>query len=146
MLPPPALKTTRLAIPPNFATPESRDVSPTARVLIVDRSRESRDVLSSLLTRHGAEVLEARETSRGAQLAALAQPDLIVVDVEARSGVCEDSAARLVAAAARNDAPIVVLGTYKRSASPLPTSEFVTKPYQYSALIRRIEELLGSRK
>jgi len=120
-------------------------VSPTARVLIVDRSRESRDVLSSLLARNGAKVLEARETSRGAQLAASEQPDLIVVDVEEQIGVCEDSAARLIAAAARNDAPIVVLGAFKRSASPLPTAEFVAKPYQYSALIRRIEELLGSR-
>lgn len=117
----------------------------TARVLIVDRSRESRDVLSSLLARQGAEVLECRETSRAAQLADAEWPDLIVVDVEENSGVCEDSAARLIAAAARNDAPIVVLGAYKRSASPLPTSEFVAKPYQYSALIRRIEELLGSR-
>ena len=120
-------------------------MSPTARVLIVDRSRESRDVLSSLLARNGAEVLEARETSRGVQLAYAERPDLIVVDVEENGGVCEDSAARLIAAAARNDAPIVVLGATKRSASPLPTSEFVAKPYQYSALIRRIEELLGSR-
>ena len=120
-------------------------MSPTARVLIVDRSQESRGVLSSLLTRRGAEALEARETSRGAQLADAAHLDLIVVDVEERQGVCEDSAARLVAAAARNDAPIVVLGSIKRSASPWPTSEFVAKPYQYSELIRRIEELLGSR-
>jgi CheY-like chemotaxis protein len=75
--------------------------------LIVDRSRESRDVLSSLLARNGAKVLEARETSRGAQLAAAERPDLIVVDVEEQNGVCEDSAARLIAAAARNDAPIV---------------------------------------
>ena len=120
-------------------------MSPTARVLIVDRSRESRDVLSSLLARNGTEVLEARETSRAAQLAAAVQPDLIVVDAEGNNGICEDSAARLVAAAARNDAPIVVLGAFKRSASRFPTAEFVAKPYQYPALIRRIEELLGSR-
>lgn len=120
-------------------------MSPNPRVLIVDSSRESRDVLSSLLARRGAEVLEARETSRGARVAESERPHLIVVDVEAQSGVCEDSAERLMAAAARNDAPIVVLGATRRSASPLPTSEFVAKPYQYAALIRRIEELLGSR-
>ena len=120
-------------------------MSPTARVLIVDRSPESRDVLGSLLARRGADVLEAREASRGAELADAEHPDLIVVDVEERQSVCEDSAARLVAAAARNDAPIVVLGSIERSASPWATSEFVAKPYQYPELIRRIEELLGSR-
>lgn len=120
-------------------------MSPTARVLIVDRSSESREVLGSLLSRRGATVLEAREPARGAQLADAEQLDLIVVDVEENRSLCEDSAQRLAAAAARNDAPIVVLGSYRRSASPWPTSEFVAKPYQYSALIRRIEELLGSR-
>jgi two-component system cell cycle response regulator DivK len=121
-------------------------VSPTARVLIVDRSPESRDVLGALLARRGADVLEAREASRGAELADAEHPDLIVVDVEERQNVCEDSAARLVAAAARNDAPIVVLGSIERSASHWATSEFVAKPYQYPELIRRIEMLLGSRR
>lgn len=117
----------------------------TARVLIVDRSHESRDVLRSLLTRQGAEVIEARETSRGAQLAASSQLDLIVVDSESSARDCEDSAAQLTATAARNDVPIVVLGTFRHRASPWPTEEFVSKPYQYSSLIRRIEELLESR-
>jgi DNA-binding response OmpR family regulator len=123
-----------------------RPLSPAARVLIVDRSRESRDLLRSLLARTGAEVLEAREVDLGAQLAAAERPDLIVVDAEAtRDGAEDEAAARLAAAAARNDVPIVVLGTYRRCASPLPTDWFVAKPYHYAALIRRIEELLGNR-
>lgn len=118
-------------------------MSPAARVLIVDRSRESRDLLSDLLARRGAEVLQADETDRGAALAAERRPDLIVVDDE--SSPSRDSAARLAATAARNACSIVVLGTFRRSASPLPTDQFVAKPYQYGALIRRIEELLGDR-
>jgi DNA-binding response OmpR family regulator len=115
-------------------------------VLIVDRSRESRDLLRSLLARRGAEVLEARETIRGAELAAAEQLDMIVIDAEAKPDEADsDSAARLVAAAARNDVPIVVLGTFRRCASPLPTDEFVAKPYHYGTLLRRIEELLGNR-
>jgi len=114
-------------------------------VLIVDRSRESRDVLRSLLARRGAEVLEAPATGRGAALANDHLPDLIVVDVEAAPYEADsDGAAQLASAAARNDIPIVVLGTMRRSASPLPTDEFVAKPYHYGALIRRIEELLGN--
>ena len=45
---------------PKKAYAEAMSVTSTARVLIVDRSHESRDVLRSLLTRQGAEVLEAR--------------------------------------------------------------------------------------
>ncbi|HEX6961172.1 MAG TPA: hypothetical protein VF175_04850 [Lacipirellula sp.] len=121
-------------------------MSPAARVLIVDRSRESRDVLGSLLARRGAEVLEARGAERGAQIAADQYPDLIVVDAEASAAEGDgDAAARLAAAAARNACPIVVLGTFRRSATPFGTEQFVAKPYHYGALIRRIEELLGGR-
>lgn len=120
-------------------------MSPTTRVLIVDRSRESREILSSLLARQGAEVLEARETSRGAQLAAAGRLDLIVIDAESSDRDCEDSASQLTATAARNDVPIVVLGAFRRRESRWPTNEFVAKPYQYSSLIRRIGELLESR-
>ena len=122
-------------------------MSPTARVLIVDRSRESRDLLSSLLTRSGAEVLEARCADRGAQLAATERPDLIVVDSEDDGIAASDaSSAELAAAAARNACPIVVLGTFRRSASPFVAGQFVAKPYHYGSLIRRIEELLGNRQ
>jgi DNA-binding response OmpR family regulator len=90
-------------------------------------------------------VLEAPATGRGAALANDHLPDLIVVDVEAPPYEADsDGAAQLASAAARNDIPIVVLGTMRRSASPLPTDEFVAKPYHYGALIRRIEELLGN--
>jgi DNA-binding response OmpR family regulator len=122
-------------------------LSPAARVLIVDRSRESRDLLSALLERQGAEVLEARGTERGAQLAATEKPDLIVVDAEANgTHDQEDGAEKLAAAAARNACPIVVLGTFRRSASPFSAGQFVAKPYHYGALIRRIEELLSVRQ
>lgn len=121
-------------------------MSPTARVLIVDRSRESRDLLSSLLTRRGAEVLHARCTDRGAEIAAAERPDLIVVDSEGEQGEANDaSSAELAATAARNACPIVVLGTFRRSASPFVAGQFVAKPYHYGSLIRRIEELLGGR-
>jgi hypothetical protein len=88
-------------------------LSPTARVLIVDRSRESRDLLSAL-------------------------PD--------GAHDNEDGAEKLAAAAARNACPIVVLGTFRRSASPFSAGQFVAKPYHYGALIRRIEELLSVRQ
>jgi DNA-binding response OmpR family regulator len=101
-------------------------------------------LLRSFLVRRGAEVIEAREADGAARMAADETPDLIVIDADA-SGSGSAGAARLAAAAARNDVPIVVLGTARRCASPLPTDQFVAKPYHYGLLIRRIEELLGDR-
>jgi CheY-like chemotaxis protein len=114
-------------------------------VLIVDRSAESRDVLASLLARRGAEVLQARETAAAASLAAASSPHLIVVDGDVSANARPDGDLELAAVAARNDVPIVVVGTIRRRASPLPVEQFVAKPYHYAALIRKIEELLGTR-
>ena len=88
---------------------------------------------------------EARETNHAADLAAAAPPDLIVVDADGPPAGSRAGAARLAAAAARNAIPIVVVGTAKHRASPLPIEQFVAKPYHYGALIRRIEELLQHR-
>lgn len=103
-------------------------------------------MLRSVLARRGAEVVEALSADAAAQAAEENPPHLIVVDADA-SGIAADadSAMQLADAAARNDVPIVVLGTFRRSASPLPTEEFIAKPYHYGALVRRIEELLGNR-
>jgi DNA-binding response OmpR family regulator len=120
-------------------------LAPPARVLIVDRSKESRDVLRSLLTHRGAEVLEAPETASAAAMAVAAPPDLIVVDVDPPHATERGGDARLADVAARNAVPIVVVGTVRRIASPLPVDQFIAKPYHYGALIRRIEELLGPR-
>jgi hypothetical protein len=38
--------------------------------------------------------------------------------------------------------PIILLGNLRRKQPQIPGSEFVSKPYHYGALIRRIEELL----
>jgi DNA-binding response OmpR family regulator len=114
-------------------------------VLVVDRSKESRDLLRSLLARSGAEVLEAAETAAAAVMAGASPPDLIVVDADAPRDDAPGGDLRLAEAAARNGVPIVVVGTVRRNASPLPVDQFVAKPYQYRALIRRIEELLEPR-
>jgi len=128
-----------------MVVPETRTLAPPARVLIVDRSAESRDVLASLLARRGAEVLEARETAAAATMAAVSAPHLIVVDGDATAADPQGGDLQLAAVAARNAVPIVVVGAIRRRASPLPVEQFVAKPYHYATLIRKIEELLGTR-
>jgi DNA-binding response OmpR family regulator len=117
-------------------------VSATQRVLIVDQSPESREVLRTALERHGTEILEACRHRQGLEMARTEQPDVIVLDVEDRVGSSEPSPVEFGAAVGTRETPIVVLGT-ARCPTPLRNGEFVAKPYHYRPLIRRIEELLG---
>jgi CheY-like chemotaxis protein len=113
-------------------------------VLIVDASSESREILSTLLARRGATTLEAAEPRQAAELAELHQPDLIVFDADCDASSTGAPTLRLHAAADRNGTPIVVLGTIRSSQISAASGQFVSKPYHYGPLIRKIESLLAA--
>ncbi len=113
------------------------------RILIVDASRESREILRLLLEREGIETLEASGPARASQLVRDHQLHLIVYDMESDRRPFREARVDLRRMATRSDIPIVVLGTARRLAGPIPTDQFVTKPYHYAPLIRRIEGLLA---
>jgi CheY-like chemotaxis protein len=115
-------------------------------VLIVDPCEENRDVLRTALARRGVRTHTAGACEEGLALARAHQPQLIVLDLEvatvAVEGLC-DPAASQPGATPQGDPPsIVVLGTCRRTRQSLPGGEFVSKPYHYGPLLRRIEELL----
>ena len=114
------------------------------RVLIVDSSDESREVLSTLLELRGAETVESERAEQAAQLADRHQPDLIVFDADSDGSKRHEATRRLGAAAEVAETPIIVLGSVHRRDESLPTGQFVPKPYHYGPLIRRIEDLLAS--
>jgi CheY-like chemotaxis protein len=114
------------------------------QILIVDHSAESREVLRTLLERHGAATIEARRPDQAARLADLHRPDLIVFDAESDQSERGTAGERLGAVAGRTDTPIVILGMLARGQVGFPSGQFVPKPYQYGSLIRKIEELLAA--
>lgn len=116
-----------------------------ARILVVDSSAENRDVLRILLERMGAETIEARQIRHASGLAQQSQPDVIVLDAEGENAPSTEAVEELCRTASHSSTPIVVLGTQKHCKSPLTAGHFISKPYQYATLIRRIEELLGNR-
>jgi CheY-like chemotaxis protein len=119
-------------------------LSPPPRVLIVDASAESREVLRTLLELRGAAAIEAQHPEQAAELAARHRPHLIVYDAESdrsNSGRATDD---LRAAAHRFDMPIVILGTASHCQPDFPGGQFVAKPYHYGPLIRKIESLLAA--
>jgi len=115
------------------------------RILIVDPLPDSREVLRTLLQRRGAQILETARIRHACQLARRERPDVIVLDGDDHDPTLGEAVEDLGCYASRSSTPIVVLGTLQRHTSPLATGHFVSKPYQYAALIRRIEELLGNR-
>jgi CheY-like chemotaxis protein len=114
------------------------------RVLIVDESADSREVLSTLLARHGVTTIEARRPGQAIQLANLHQVDLIVFDADSDPTEKGTGADDLTAAADRSGTPIVVLGTVSRAKYSAPTGRFLAKPYHYRQLIHKIEGLLDA--
>ena len=110
-------------------------------VLIVDQSEDSREVLRTILQTRGVRILEAQEGPAGLAIARDHHPDVIVLDVDdaaAEVDLCEEFAEQ----ADHDRTSLVMIGTLRRWPGRAP-SEFISKPYQYGPLIRKIEELLA---
>ncbi len=98
-----------------------------------------------LLDRQGAKTLEASQMDEASEIAEQEQPDLIVYDADCDRSPGSEVTRRLTLQASRSAIPIVVLGTVRRDSGGLLAGNLVTKPYHYGPLLRKIEELLGSR-
>ena len=116
----------------------------TPRVLIVDESDESQEVLRELLLRRGAEAVGARRAEQAAELARQHRPDLIVFDAESDHSDSLDATRQLVDAARSAATPVIILGNVRRHRKMARSGQFVAKPYHYGYLLRRIEDLLAA--
>jgi CheY-like chemotaxis protein len=111
------------------------------RVLVVDRSADTREVLRTALAGLGAQVFEATRADVAVELARKHRPDVIVLDLE----IAQAATSSLRAALGDSHstvAPVVLLGTARRVKQDFPAGQFVAKPYHYAQLIRKIEQLL----
>jgi CheY-like chemotaxis protein len=114
------------------------------RVLIVDESAESREILRTLLELRGATTIEARRPEEAVSLANLHRPHLIVLDAESDHSTRCAATDELRATARKIDTPVVILGTLSHHRGQIPAGQFVAKPYHYGPLIRKIEDLLAA--
>ena len=116
------------------------------RVLIVDQSVESREVLAALLARSGTATIEASRPGEAVPLAEVLHPQLIVIDADSDSSADYQATRDLTAVARRTNTPIVVLGKMAGGETAFAPSELLAKPYHYGQLIRRIEGVLEQRR
>jgi PleD family two-component response regulator len=113
-------------------------------VLIVDSSRDSREILRLLLELRGATTLEADRPEEAVRIAGRCRPDLIVFDAESDDSPTGEPTNDLRQLADRNHTPIVILGKVRHFPGPLPLDQIVAKPYHYGPLIRKINDLLAA--
>jgi len=119
-------------------------LAPRYSVLIVDPMEETREVLRSALESRGVRILATDEPARGLALAREHGPDLIVLDIEHLAAAPERLSDGFAAQCRARSTPLVLLGNARapRGGRVVPNGEFVSKPYHYAPLIRKIEELL----
>ena len=117
---------------------------PKPSVLIIDRSEETREVLEIALRRRGMRTLSTGHTRRGLELARLHRPDLIVLDLEIDDSSPSEICAPFAVDRQLSETPTVMLGTVRSGSEGLPAGEFVSKPYHFGPLLRKIEELLDA--
>jgi CheY-like chemotaxis protein len=122
-------------------------------VLIVNKSKDSREVLKTALERRGMEILEAAAATEGLALAQQHRPRVIVLDLEddpaGESAACDCFTAGRVG----RESSLVVLGSVRlcqaarrrvdAGAPPESAENLMAKPYHFAPLIRKIEELAG---
>jgi len=112
------------------------------RVLIVDPSDDSREVLRTMLERRGVEIYDTATVESGLSLARECHPDVMVVDTDEESADCAD----LGDQAKRDNAYLVLLTSIRMAAPGQPSdgqTQVVAKPYHYGPLLRKIEALLS---
>ena len=112
------------------------------RVLIVDPSEDTREVLSTALARRGVHALTAAGARRGLDIARREHPHLIVLDLDLDSSPAEQVCSRFASSGELAETRLLLLGSARLPDGVSPRGEFIRKPYHYGPLVRRIEEVL----
>lgn len=117
---------------------------PVRSILIVDQQEETRAVLRAALNRRGLKIFEAERVGDGLDLMKRHRPNLLVLDMEISPADDDPLSAGFAEISKEQDTPILLLGTARRPPSNHSAEEFVSKPYHYGPLIRKIESMLES--
>jgi twitching motility two-component system response regulator PilH len=119
-----------------------------ARVLIVDDSPTETYRVTSVLSRHGFEVLTAETGEKGIDLARQEQPDLVLMDVVMPGLNGFQATRQLTRDAETADIPIVIVSTKDQATDRLwgerqGAKAYLTKPVDEKLLINTINSLIS---
>ena len=118
-------------------------------ILVAEDDEDNRDILRTLLTLRGFDVVEAADGQQAVELARLTRPDLILMDLKmpVMNGLAAARAIRQQAEPRLRSVPIVALSAYHPSqhgavAFAAGCNDYVLKPIDYEQLEAVIERLI----
>lgn len=120
-----------------------------AKILLVEDNEMNRDMLSRRLERKGHGVLAATDGEQGIAVAHAEAPDLILMDMSLPVLDGWEAARRLKADPSTRSIPIIGLSAHamagdREKAIDAGCNDYDTKPVDFSRLLEKIENLLGS--
>ena len=118
-----------------------------ARILVIEDYSDTRELLTTLLERHGYDVIEAEDGVEGLLKAGWMYPDLIIMDLSLPEMDGVEAARRIHAQAKLSRIPIFVVSAYltdavKADVRAAGCVEIFGKPFDASALIDKISKTL----
>ena len=117
-----------------------------ARVLIVDDSQTETYKMSSVLTKHGFEVLTAGSGEEGLALARQELPDVVLMDIVMPGLNGFQATRQLTKDASTQHIPVIIVTTKDQETDRLwgqrqGASGYLTKPVESKLLVETIESL-----
>jgi CheY-like chemotaxis protein len=118
-----------------------------AKILLVEDSEMSRDMLARRLAKRGYEVVIAVDGGQGVTLAQTEAPDLILMDMNLPVLDGSEATRQLRAAPATRSIPIIALTAHamsgdRENALEAGCDDYDTKPIELERLLGKIEVLL----
>jgi len=113
------------------------------KVLIVDPSEDTSEVLRVVLEHHGCRTVVAANFRQSSQLLQVFRPDVVILDEEVDRSTCQGTECTFVSSALKSGAKILVLGGL-RSAKGFSsgTVAHLQKPYHYQQLLGKINQIM----
>lgn len=121
------------------------------RILLVEDSESSRDMLQRRLARQGFDVLLADNADGAVDTALLQRPDLILMDIHLGHSNGLDATQRIRAACNGNQMPIIALTAHafasdRQRCLAAGCNAFETKPIDFTRLVGTIRWLLDEER
>jgi two-component system, cell cycle response regulator DivK len=121
-----------------------------AKILLVEDNELNRDMLSRRLQRRGYQIISAVDGEQGVSLAAIEQPDLILMDISLPGLNGWEATRKIRQIEAVANVPIIALTAHAMSGDREKTiqagcDEYETKPVDLAALLGKMEALLQRR-
>jgi two-component system, cell cycle response regulator DivK len=118
-----------------------------SKVLLVEDNEESRDGLCRHLRRKGYEILVAVDGRQGVEVAGVAAPDLILMDMSLPVLDGWEATRQLKAGAQTCGIPVIALTAHamagdRERALEAGCDDYDTKPIEFARLLTKIESLL----